>query len=93
MKWVVTILGSALAAGMIATPVIAQEEKREQEDCVCPRVEVLRRGDFPEVVWVDGRARLGVWVHTQANAETDGVGALIDRVTPGGRSSHARWPC
>lgn len=90
MKWASLVLAGALLVGGVVQPVGAQEE---QEECVCPspwgRVLVWPQGEWTSVIWAGGRPRLGVWVHTEANPETDSIGALIDRVAEGGPAEAA----
>lgn len=88
MKWSRLVLGWALAV-IIAAPALAQESKKECECTESLSIGVIREAGYPEVVWVGSRARLGVWVNTEANEETDEIGALIERVTPGGPADKA----
>ncbi|UCC49782.1 MAG: PDZ domain-containing protein [Gemmatimonadota bacterium] len=86
MRWASLVLAGALLVGVVVVqPARAQEEK---EECVCPsrwgRVMVWPQGEWTSVIWAGGRARLGIWVHTEANPETDSTGALVDRVAEGG---------
>jgi S1-C subfamily serine protease len=77
----------------------AQEEKEkaaeEKERCICiepfETVRVFPRlGSLESVFWTaDAHPRLGVWVHSEANADTDRYGALIDRVWEGGPADKA----
>ena len=75
----------------VLEPAFAQEEK-EKEECVCPspwgQVMVWPR-EGGRIMWVGQRAKLGVFVHTEANPETDRYGALIDGVTKGGPAAKA----
>lgn len=93
MKWAQLLLAGALLATVVAVPAQAQEERDECE-CARPwrcRVRILgpHGRDWSEAFWVGRRARLGVWVHSEANPETDSIGALIDRVTPGSPADRA----
>jgi membrane-associated protease RseP (regulator of RpoE activity) len=78
----------------------AQEEEEGKEECVCEwrgiattpysRIQVWPGSDdWPQVAWFSGRARLGVWINTEANPETDRYGALIDRVAEGSPAGKA----
>jgi hypothetical protein len=85
----------ALIATATSVPAQAQDEDRDQ-DCVCPRVNVggvyvaPRLGDAGRNVFYFGqRARLGVYIHTEANPETDRYGALIDDVSEDGPADKA----
>jgi len=90
MRWASVVLAGALLIGVPVQPARAQEER---EECVCPspwgRVLVWPQGEWTSVVWAGGRARLGVWVHTEANPETDSIGALVNRVAEGGPAEAA----
>jgi S1-C subfamily serine protease len=48
-----------------------------------------RGQDWTTVIWSGQRARLGVYVHTEANPETDSIGALVDRVAEDGPAEAA----
>jgi S1-C subfamily serine protease len=93
MRWArLLIAGAVLVTGFVQ-PAPAQEEK-EREECVCPErwesVRVFpRTGDHAELMWFGRRARLGVFVNTEANAETDVYGALITEVTEDGPADKA----
>ena len=78
------ILTAALAA-VVLIPALAtgQERTRAREGRMMP----LTR---PKVqVWTFNRARLGVTVNTEANAETDRYGARIQGVVPDGPADEA----
>jgi S1-C subfamily serine protease len=85
-------LAGALVLMGFVQPARAQEEMEHQE-CVCPEPWSVRvfpgGGDHAELVWFGQRARLGVLVNTEANAETDRYGALITGVTDDGPASKA----
>lgn len=99
MRWSSLILGGALLLVGLTPTARAQEEKektgQEKERCICIKpfetVQVLPRlGSLESVFWTaDAHPRLGVWVHGEANAETDRYGALIDRVWEGGPADEA----
>ncbi|UCC71094.1 MAG: PDZ domain-containing protein [Gemmatimonadota bacterium] len=93
------LAGALLIAG-VAQPVWAQEDKEDERGCVCEcrgiatapysRVQVWPGGgDWPQVTWFSSRPRLGVWIHTEANPETDRYGALIDEVSEGSPAEKA----
>lgn len=93
MRWLELSLVGALLVTGAALPARAQDEDR---DCVCPRVNVggvyvaPRLGDAGRNVFYFGqRARLGVYIHTEANPETDRYGALIDDVSEDGPADKA----
>jgi hypothetical protein len=103
MRWVKLVLAGALVLAGVATPVRAQEEQQEREQdkgCVCEcsgiatepfsGIQIWRgEGNWPQVAWMGTRPRLGVWIHTEANPETDRYGALIDQVAEGGPADKA----
>src|SRR2546423_3995027 len=64
-----------------------------QEPAVPPRVTHDRARAERDLVrtfaWGDNRARIGVVVRTEANEETDKVGAKIEGVSPGGPGEKA----
>lgn len=81
---------SALALTALATTGRAQE-KEEKTECVCPswgEVRVWPHGDFSRV-WIQGRGRLGIYVRSEANAETDAIGAYVTGVVEGGPADEA----
>ena len=90
MRWASLVLTAALLIGVAVQPARAQEE---EEDSVSlfpwGRVLVWPQGEWTAVVWPGGRARLGVWVQSEANPETDSIGALIERVAEGGPAEAA----
>lgn len=92
MKWAKLLLASAMLFGGIVPAARAQEEK--EEECVCPpaysTLRVFPRGEGQALQsYFGGRARLGVFVNTEANPETDRYGALISGVTDGGPADKA----
>ena len=96
MKWAKLLLAGALIWVGIADTVLAQDEKEQEKDveCVCEPewsgVRVLPRGgNWTTLSFFGGRARLGVYVNTEANAETDRYGALLSGVTDGGPAAKA----
>ncbi|HSD33590.1 MAG TPA: PDZ domain-containing protein [Gemmatimonadales bacterium] len=74
-KWIITALA---VAGIAPVALGAQETPRPRS---APRA-------FAYTL-TGNRARIGVLVNRQANAETDKVGAKIDAVTPGGPADKA----
>ncbi|UCF19685.1 MAG: PDZ domain-containing protein [Gemmatimonadota bacterium] len=90
-RWAGMLLAGTLLMVSVLEPAVAQEEK-EKEECVCPtpwgQVMVWPR-EGPRVMWLGQRAKLGVYVHTEANPETDSYGALLDGVTKGGPAAKA----
>jgi len=91
MKWVKLLLASALIFGGIVETAPAQEVEKEECDCRTWRgVQVFPGGEnWRALTWVSGRARLGVYVTTEANPETDRYGALLSGVTEGGPADKA----
>jgi hypothetical protein len=99
MRWSSFMLGGVFLLTGLVPAARAQEEKEktaeEKEKCICiepfETVRVFPRlGNLESVYWIgDARPRLGVWVHSEANAETDRYGALIDRVWEGGPADKA----
>ncbi|MGD2216632.1 MAG: PDZ domain-containing protein [Gemmatimonadales bacterium] len=98
MRWVQLVFAGALVLAGVAEPLRAQEE--EEKECVCEwrgvatapfsRIQVWPgEGDWPQVAWIGSRPRLGVWINTEANTETDRYGALIDRVADGSPAEKA----
>lgn len=98
MRWSGLILGALLFVGL-ASNAWAQEQKEktagEKEGCTCvepfgsvrvfPRLNNLRT-----MIWTsEARPRLGIWVHGEANPETDRYGALVDGVMKGGPADKA----
>lgn len=53
------------------------------------RVRRLEEGIPRVLTWMSNRARLGVVVRTEANDETDAVGAVLSSVTPGSPADEA----
>ena len=98
MRWVQLLAAGALLCAA-AQPVWAQEEKEEGQQCVCEcrgvatpfsRIQVWpSERDWPQVAWIGARPRLGVWVQSKANPETDRYGALIEEVAEGGPADKA----
>ncbi len=100
MRWVQLALAGALVLAGVAEPVRAQEEEEGKEKCVCAwsgvatapfsRIQVWPgEGNWSQVAWFSSQPRLGVWINTKANSETDRYGALIDRVAEGGPAEKA----
>jgi len=97
MKWAKLLLAGALIWVGSADPVRAQDEKEKQEkdvECVCePQWTALRvsprAGNWATLSYFGNRARLGVYVNTEANEETDRYGALLSDVTEGGPAAKA----
>ncbi len=90
-RWAGMLLAGSLLTLIALEPAAAQEEK-EKEECVCPtrwgQVMVMPR-EGARVMWIGQRAKLGVYVHTEVNPETDRYGALLDGVTKGGPAAKA----
>jgi len=96
MKWVKLLLAGALIWVGTADTARAQEEKEKEKDveCVCePGWTALRvsprGGNWTTLSFIGRRARLGVYVDTEANPETDRYGALLSGVTDGGPAAKA----
>ncbi|NIN72617.1 MAG: PDZ domain-containing protein [Gemmatimonadetes bacterium] len=102
MRWIQLVLAGALVLAGVAEPVRAQEEEQEEKERerVCEwhgvatapfsRIQVWPcEGDWPQVAWFSRQPRLGVWINTEANPETDRYGALIDRVADGSPAEKA----
>ena len=91
MKWVKLLLAGALVFGGAVDTAPAQEVEKEECDCrTWSGVRVFPGGDnWRALTWVSGRARLGVYVTTEANPETDRYGALLSGVTEGGPADKA----
>lgn len=98
MRWSTLMTAGVLLVTGVFQPLQAQEEREERQDSVCIAVPRIRAetwsrggefGNWPQVVWVGGRARLGVYVNTRANEDTDRYGALINGVTDGGPADKA----
>jgi hypothetical protein len=101
-RWIVTA-GLLLTVPTLAPVAWAQEkgpekqEEEEEKEHVCVEagpweafVRVLPgEWDGPRLFWLDRRARLGVYVNTRANPETDSRGALITGVVPGSPADKA----
>ena len=92
MRWIQVMLAGALLIAVAAQPARAQEEE-EQKECSCVGPEAglseifvyPRSADLARNLYAFGRrARLGVFVHSEANPETDRYGALIDGVAEDG---------
>jgi membrane-associated protease RseP (regulator of RpoE activity) len=75
-KWIITALA---VAGIVPVAVGAQETPRPK---AAPRA-------YYNYTLTSNRARIGVLVNRQANAESDKLGAKIDGVTPGGPADKA----
>ena len=91
MKWRMMMVLSALVAVGLAAPAYGQEE--EDDECECRwesrgpwRVSV---GEWPTSVYFGGRARLGIWVDSEADRETNEIGARVLRVMEGGPADKA----
>ncbi len=95
MKWAKLLLvGTLIWVGMADTARAQEEKEKEKEaECVCePAWSTLRvspRGGDWTAIGILGRARLGVFVNTEANTETDRYGALLTGVTEGGPAAKA----
>ncbi len=100
MRWVQLVLAGALVLAGVAEPVRGQEEGEGKEECVCEwrgvatapfsRIQVWPgEGDWSQVAWFSSQPRLGVWINTKVNPETDRYGALIDRVADGSPAEKA----
>lgn len=100
MRWVQLVLAGAVLMIGVAGPLRAQEEEEKEKECVCEwrgiatspfsGIQIWRgEGDWPQVSWFSSQPRLGVWINTEANPETDRYGALIDRVADGGPADEA----
>lgn len=97
MRWSGLFLGALLFVGQV--PIARAQEKeetaKEKESCTCVQpfesVRVFPRlGNLRTMIWTaEARPRLGVWVHGEANPETDRYGALIDGVMEGGPADKA----
>lgn len=92
MKWGSLMVLGALAALGASSPAYAQDE--DDKECKCSEYsffgpERFRVGRSSDHVWFSGRARLGIWVNTAADAETDGIGAVVRRVMEGGPAEKA----
>ncbi|NIR44678.1 MAG: PDZ domain-containing protein [Gemmatimonadetes bacterium] len=95
MRWAnlaaVGALGTVAATGSLQ-PAWGQEVR---EECVCPErsrtgVWVAPRGEpFSNIYYFNTQPRLGVYIHMEANPETDRYGALIDDVSEGGPADEA----
>jgi hypothetical protein len=89
--------GVLLLAGFVPGAHAQEKEEKAQEGekCVCiePWTTVRvspRHSDLQSLVWTtDRRPRLGVWIHSEANPETDPYGALIDGVMKGSPADKA----
>lgn len=75
-KWIITALA---VAGIVPVALGAQT----------PRPKAAPRGRAYSYTLTDNRARIGVLVNRQANAESDKYGAKIDGVTPEGPADKA----
>lgn len=99
MRWSSFILGGVLLLFGLVPVARAQEEKEKaaggEEKCICVEpfetVRVFPRLDsLQSMFWTaETRPRLGVWVQSEANPETDRYGALIERVMEGGPADKA----
>lgn len=76
-KWIITALA---VAGIVPVALGAQET---------PRPKVAPRARAYSYTMTSNRARIGVLVNRQANAESDKLGAKIDGVTPEGPADKA----
>jgi S1-C subfamily serine protease len=100
MRWSTLVLGGVLLMAGFVPGAQAQEEKEKEaekgkEKCVCiepwSTVRVSPRySDLQSLMWTtESRPRLGVWIHSEANPETDRYGALIDGVMKGSPADKA----
>jgi membrane-associated protease RseP (regulator of RpoE activity) len=100
MRWVQLLLAGALAMVSVAQPARAQEEEEKEKECVCEWRGIATSpfssiqvwpggGDWSQVAWFGSQPRLGVWINTRANPETDRYGALIDQVADGSPAEKA----
>ncbi len=89
MRAILFFMAAALLAPTLARPAQAQEER--ECECRLPfgQLRIQRGDDWGNLVLMGNQARLGVYVHGEANAATDSVGALIDGVTRGGPADKA----
>jgi hypothetical protein len=93
MRWTQLLLAGALLVAGAVVPARAQEDR--PEECVCPRVNVSGVWVAPgedvsrNVFYFGQRPRLGVYIHTEANSETDRYGALLDEVSEDGPADKA----
>ncbi len=97
MRWSTWMLGVLLLAGFVpgAQAQEKEEQAKEEEKCICiepwSTVRVSPRySDLQSLMWTtESRPRLGVWIHSEANPETDRYGALIDGVMEGSPAEKA----
>ncbi len=105
MPWARSIAMAALLLAMPALMPAARAQekagpkgtKEKENECICVEsapwealVDVRPRvGRGRRLLWLGRRARLGVYVNTGANPETDSKGALITGVVPGGPADKA----
>jgi len=97
MRWVQLVLAGAVVLAGVAEPAWAQEEEkdtlRQWRGIVTVPYSGIQvwpgEGNWSQVAWFSSRPRLGVWINTEANPETDRYGALIDQVAEGGPADKA----
>ncbi len=89
MRSILLFVAVALLVPGSVRPAQAQEER--ECECRLPFGQLrIRSGeDWGPLTLLGSRARLGVYVHGEANPETDSIGALIDRVAPGSPAEKA----
>ncbi len=91
MRWVRLLLAVVLMVPGSARAVQAQD--KDEAECECPtpwgRVQVWPRVQGENLFWFDQQARLGIWVQSEANPETDRYGAVVERVMEGGPAERA----
>lgn len=100
MRWMQLALAGVLLLAGVTEPARAQEEEEQEKECVCEWRGIATapfsgiqvwpgQGDWPQVAWFSSQPRLGVWINTEANAETDRYGALIEQVAEGSPAEKA----
>lgn len=89
MRSILFFMAVALLVPGFARPATAQEER--ECECRLPfgQLRIQRGGEWGPLALLGSRARLGVYVHGEANPETDSIGALIDGVAPGSPAEKA----
>ena len=93
MRWPAVLAALAVLAWGTVSPAQAQDEEPERKECECQEWSVrtgrpIEWSDFTRV-WMGNRARLGIWVDTEANEETDRTGARVTRVMEDGPADKA----